>query len=157
MNDTPDAHGPLSRIEIEKLLPHRTPFLLVDEVVSVRPGQLATGVKFLEPGDPVFDGHFPADPIMPGVLIAEACGQLGAIALAMEAGGTDDRAMAGKATGYLASINKFKFHSPCRPGDSLEMTVRVGKRMQTLVQLICSVRTGRRKVADGDLTVTMQS
>ncbi len=157
MDDTREEYGPLSRLDIENLLPHRRPFLLVDEVISVHPGRMAMGVKNLEADDPVFEGHFPADPIMPGVLIAEACGQLGAIALALEAGGANDRAMAGKATGYLASINKFKFYSPCRPGDCLELTVRVGKRMQTLVQLMCSVRTGRRKVADGDLTVTMQS
>ncbi|RED44181.1 3-hydroxyacyl-ACP dehydratase FabZ [Aestuariispira insulae] len=146
----------MTRADIEKLLPHRKPFLLVDEVTSVKPGQRVTGLKFLEPDDPVFEGHFPTDPIMPGVLIAEACGQLGAIALALESGDVDERAQSGKATGYLASINKFKFHSPCRPGDTLEMTVSVGKRMQSLIQLVCAVKTGRRKVASGDLTVALQ-
>ena len=145
----------MGREEIEKLLPHRTPFLLVDEVLNVRPGDTARGLKYLEAGDPVFAGHFPDEPIMPGVLIAEACGQLGAIALSLEAGDTDEKAMAGKPTGYLASINKFKFFTPCRPGDTLDMTVRVGKRMGSLIQLICSVKTGNKKVANGDLTVAM--
>lgn len=150
-NQTPE----MGREEIEKLLPHRPPFLLVDEVLSVRPGENARGVKHLPADDPVFAGHFPDEPIMPGVLIAEACGQLGAIALSLESGQKDDKAVAGKATGYLASINKFKFFMPCRPGDSLEMTVRIGKRMGSLVQLICSVKSGTKKVANGDLTVAM--
>lgn len=148
--------GPLSQTEIMRLLPHRPPFLLLDEVETVRPGKMAVGKKFLAADDPVFEGHFPEEPIMPGVLITEACGQLGAVALALESGPADAKAEAGHPTGYLASINKFKFFAPCRPGDTLVMSVRVGKRMQALVQLICSVKVGSKKIAEGDLTVALE-
>ncbi len=71
----------LNTIEIQKIIPHRYPFLLVDRILEFVPGESAVGIKNVTMNEPYFQGHFPGNPLMPGVLIVEALAQVGAVAL----------------------------------------------------------------------------
>ena len=99
--------------EIMQHLPHRYPFLLVDRIVDIQPGKGITGIKNVTFNEPFFQGHFPGQPIMPGVLIIEAMAQVAGIA-AFSSG------MEGKAV-YFMSIEKAKFRRPVVPGDQLRL------------------------------------
>ena len=99
----------LSTQEIQELLPHRYPFLMVDRITELEPGARAVGLKNVSINEPFFQGHFPGYPIMPGVLIVEALAQVGSVALlSLE----QNR---GK-VGYFAGIDSFRFRRPVRPG-----------------------------------------
>lgn len=105
---------------IQKLLPHRSPFLLVDRVVAFEAGKKLVGWKGVTMNEPFFPGHFPAKPVMPGVLILEALAQSAAL-LAMMSLTPDE---AGKLT-YLMGIDGARFRRPVLPGDRLELHVEV--------------------------------
>ncbi|MBQ8301572.1 MAG: 3-hydroxyacyl-ACP dehydratase FabZ [Clostridia bacterium] len=104
----------LTNVEIQKILPHRYPFLLVDKIVAFEEGKSITGIKNVTANEPQFTGHFPGNPIMPGVLITEALAQVGAVMLlAMP----ENKGKLGVFTG----INNFKFRRQVVPGDTLEL------------------------------------
>ena len=102
----------MNNIDIQKILPHRYPFLLVDKVVEFEEGKRIVCIKNVTANEPQFTGHFPGNPIMPGVLITEALAQAGAIMLlSME----ENRGKLGVFTG----INNFKFRRQVVPGDTM--------------------------------------
>ena len=102
--------------DIMSLLPHRYPFLLVDRITDLVPGEKAVGYKNVSLNEPFFQGHFPAEPIMPGVLIVEALAQVGALAVLSQ------KQHQGKLA-LFAGINHFRFKQVVRPGDRLELSV----------------------------------
>ena len=102
---------------IQKLIPHRAPFLLVDRVLEMTPGRRIVGVKSVTMNEPFFTGHFPGHPIMPGVLIVEALAQLGGILWVSSLGGRGDKLF------YFAGIDKCRFRRPVQPGDQLRLEV----------------------------------
>lgn len=104
--------------EIQELLPHRYPFLLVDRIIEIEPGVKATGIKNVTINEGFFQGHFPGHPIMPGVLIIEAMAQVAGI-LAFRSGVKDGKSV------YFLSIEKAKFRKPVVPGDQLRFEVNV--------------------------------
>jgi len=104
--------------EIQKLLPHRYPFLLVDRIIEIVPATKAVGIKNVTMNEEFFRGHFPDQPIMPGVLIIEALAQVAGI-LAFKTEGA-----AGKAV-YFMSIERAKFRKPVVPGDQLRLDVSI--------------------------------
>ncbi|RCJ34704.1 3-hydroxyacyl-[acyl-carrier-protein] dehydratase FabZ [Nostoc minutum NIES-26] len=104
--------------EIQKLLPHRYPFLLVDKIIDYVPGKLAIGVKNVTVNEPQFQGHFPGRPLMPGVLIVEAMAQVGGIVLKQLPGFEDGLFV-------FAGIDKVRFRRQVVPGDQLVMTVEL--------------------------------
>lgn len=104
--------------EIQSLLPHRYPFLMVDRIIGIEPGSKIVGIKNVSINEEFFQGHFPGNPIMPGVLIIEALAQASGI-LAVKSG-----AMGGKAV-YFMSIEKAKFRKPVVPGDQLRLEVSI--------------------------------
>ncbi|MEM6451257.1 MAG: 3-hydroxyacyl-ACP dehydratase FabZ [Cyanobacteria bacterium P01_D01_bin.105] len=104
--------------EIQKLLPHRYPFALVDRVIDYVPGEKAVGLKNVTFNEPHFQGHFPGRPIMPGVLIVEAMAQVGGVVLS-QLPGVDGRLC------VFAGIDKVKFRRPVVPGDQLIMTAEL--------------------------------
>jgi 3-hydroxyacyl-[acyl-carrier-protein] dehydratase len=108
---------------IQKLLPHRAPFLLVDRVVAFEPYKKLVGWKGVTMNEPFFPGHFPGKPVMPGVLILEALAQSCAL-LAIMSLGPDS---AGKLT-FLMGIDGARFRRPVVPGDRLELHVEVTKQ-----------------------------
>jgi 3-hydroxyacyl-[acyl-carrier-protein] dehydratase len=110
---------------IQKILPHRPPFLLVDRVVLLEPGKRLVAWKGVTMNEPFFVGHFPGKPVMPGVLILEALAQAcGLLAMRSIAPGEDVK---DKVT-FLMSIDNAKFRRPVVPGDRLELHVEVVKR-----------------------------
>ncbi|MCC5621187.1 3-hydroxyacyl-ACP dehydratase FabZ [Nostoc sp. CHAB 5715] len=104
--------------EIQKLLPHRYPFLLVDKIIGYIPGKKAVGVKNVTINEPHFSGHFPGRPLMPGVLIVEAMAQVGGIVL------TQMSSVEGRLF-VFAGIDKVRFRRQVVPGDQLVMTVEL--------------------------------
>ena len=108
----------LSVEEIQQLLPHRYPFLLLDRIIENLPGERAVGIKNVTVNEPFFQGHFPGRPIMPGVLIVEAMAQVGGVVLAQMPD------MRGKLC-LFAGIDKVRFRRPVVPGDQLVLTVEL--------------------------------
>lgn len=104
--------------EILNILPHRYPFLLVDRIITLIPGQKAVGIKNISINEPYFPGHFPGYPVMPGVLMIEAMAQVGACALLSEPAYKGCLA-------YLAGVDRARFKRQARPGDVLEITTEL--------------------------------
>ncbi len=104
--------------EIQKLLPHKYPFLMVDRIIDIEPGVEAIGIKNVTINEEFFQGHFPGQPIMPGVLIIEAMAQVAGI-LAYRSGGNIGKSV------YFMSIEKAKFRKPVVPGDQLKLVVNI--------------------------------
>ncbi len=102
----------LNNIEIHKILPHRYPFLLVDKITEIEEGKKAVGIKNVTINEPFFQGHFPGNPIMPGVLIVESLAQVGAVMLLSL---PENKGKLGVFTG----INSMKFRRQVVPGDTL--------------------------------------
>jgi len=112
-------------VEIQKILPHRFPFLLIDKVTDLVSGETLTGYKNVTIGEHIFQGHFPGHPIYPGVMILEGMAQAGGI-LAFKSMDATEEEIANKVV-YFMSIDKAKFRSPVRPGDRLEYRISVIK------------------------------
>lgn len=106
--------------KIREIIPHRYPFLLVDRITYLEPGLKAQGYKNVTTNEPFFQGHFPGNPIMPGVLIIEALAQLGCIAMLVK---EEYKNM----IGLFAGIDNVRFKKPVIPGDKLELYVELLK------------------------------
>jgi 3-hydroxyacyl-[acyl-carrier-protein] dehydratase len=111
---------PLDIREILRLIPHRYPFLLVDRVVACEPGTSLQAFKQVSVNEPFFEGHFPGDPVMPGVLIVEALAQAGCLLSQLSFDGEGERPLY-----YLAGVNDARFKQPVRPGDRLDLRIDV--------------------------------
>lgn len=110
----------LDVVEIQKILPHRYPFLFVDRVLDIEPGKKITAIKNVSMDEPFFQGHFPGRPIMPGVLMVEAMAQAGGLLVSKsrpDSDPNDDNLV------YFMSIEKAKFRKPVVPGDQLVLEV----------------------------------
>ncbi len=123
----------LDVVEIQKILPHRYPFLLVDKITDMQEGENITGYKNVSISEPVFEGHFPGHPIYPGVMILEGMAQAGGI-LALKSAGFDEEELKNKVI-YFMSIDKAKFRNPVRPGDRLEYRIEIIKLRKNLIVL----------------------
>lgn len=104
--------------EIEKIIPHRHPFLLIDCIEDFKPGEFAVGYKCVTFREDFFKGHFPNQPVMPGVLIVEALAQVGAVAILSK------KEFKGK-TAFFGGINKFRFKKMVKPGDKLRLETKI--------------------------------
>lgn len=125
---TEAAAQPILDIEqIKRLLPHRAPFLFVERISDVIPGQSATGWKSVSFDEPYFAGHFPGYPVMPGVLIIESMAQT-AGALVVHTLGLQDQ----KRVVYFMTIDKARFRRPVHPGNMLRMPVKVIRHRGTV-------------------------
>lgn len=105
--------------DLQKILPHRYPFLLIDRVVEIERKQRVVAIKNVTANEPFFNGHFPAYPIMPGVLIVEAIAQAGGALLLTEIPDRDSKLM------VFTGIERAKFRKPVIPGDQLRIEVKV--------------------------------
>ncbi len=135
----------LSSTEIKRILPHRYPFLLIDKVVDYVPGESASAIKNVTINEPFFQGHFPEEPVMPGVLLIEAMAQTGAVAILSHPD------YAGK-TAYFGGINNARFRSKVVPGDTLELSVEIIKRKGPVGIGKGTAKVGGRIVAQAELT-----
>jgi 3-hydroxyacyl-[acyl-carrier-protein] dehydratase len=134
---------PLDIEGILERLPHRFPFLLVDRVVSVVPGQSIVAVKNVSANEAFFQGHFPDHPVMPGVLIIEALAQAGGI-LAWESAEAEERLW----ILYLVGIEETRFKQVVRPGDQLMLHVELVKRRRSLWRFAARAEVGGKVVAE---------
>nr|WP_321268682.1 3-hydroxyacyl-ACP dehydratase FabZ [uncultured Sulfurimonas sp.] len=114
-------------MEIQKIIPHRYPFLLLDRVTDITKNESLTGFKNVTIGDNVFQGHFPGHPIYPGVMILEGMAQAGGILAFKSMDDMTEEEAANKVV-YFMSIDKAKFRAPVKPGDRLEYRISVIKR-----------------------------
>ena len=137
-------------LEIQKQLPHRYPFLLVDRVVSIEPGKALRAYKNVSVNEPFFEGHFPGHPVMPGVLVLEALAQASAI-LAYRTTGFDP---AQKVT-YLMAIDGAKFRRPTVPGDRLELEVEVLRFKGSILKTRGVAKVDGEVVAEGEFLATV--
>jgi 3-hydroxyacyl-[acyl-carrier-protein] dehydratase len=130
--------------EIMKQLPHRYPFLLVDRIVDLQPGVSITGIKNVTINEPFFQGHFPGQPIMPGVLILEAMAQVAGV-MAFSAG------MKGRSV-YFMSIDNAKFRRPVVPGDQIKLEIKALKQRGNVWKFSGTATVDGKVVAESDFT-----
>jgi len=131
--------------EIQKILPHRYPFLLVDRILELEPNKRVVGLKNVTANEPFFQGHFPGDPIMPGVLILEAMAQTGGVAFLSENG---SRGMGV----YFGGIEKARFRRPVRPGDQLRFEVEVVYRRSNIGKILGKAFVDGKLAAQAEMT-----
>jgi 3-hydroxyacyl-[acyl-carrier-protein] dehydratase len=113
--------------EILKHLPHRYPMLMIDRIIEVNGNESAIGIKNVTFNEPIFQGHFPGEPVFPGVLIIEGMAQTaGAIAIAAGTGAGEDHIV------YLLTVDKCKFRKPARPGDRIEYHIKKIRHRMTM-------------------------
>lgn len=110
----------LSQDEIKAIIPHRDPFLFIDEMIELESLKKGIGIKYVSPDEPFFQGHFPGKPVMPGVLIIESLAQVGAVILLSHPD------YAGKIA-YFTGISNAKFRKSVLPGDMLELHCELTK------------------------------
>lgn len=134
--------------QIKKLLPHRYPFLLIDRVTYVEPGQKAIGYKNMTANEQFFEGHFPFKPIMPGVLMVEALAQLACIAILVK---PEYKEYLGVFTG----IDGFKFRHMVIPGDKLDLEVELIKMKGPIGRLKGIARVGDKVACEGEISFAM--
>lgn len=129
---------------IQRILPHRYPFLLVDKIIDFVPNESITGIKNVTINEPFFQGHFPGHPIMPGVLIVEGMAQTGGIILLNQLENPQDY------VAYFASIDNVKFRKPVLPGDTIRYEMKVLSLKRSLSKMHGDAFVGNEKVAEGD-------
>jgi len=134
--------------EIQKLLPHRYPFLLVDRIIHLDPGVKAIGIKNVTINEEFFQGHFPRQPIMPGVLIIEAMAQVAGL-LAFLSGAT------GKSV-YFMSIEKAKFRRPVVPGDQLKLEINILQHRGNVWRFSGSALVEEKLAAEAEFTAMVK-
>lgn len=132
---------------IKRILPHRYPFLLVDRVIDIDGSNSAIGVKNVTFNEPFFQGHFPDEPVMPGVLILEAMGQTCAVMISVARDYVDTGTSV-----YLMSIDKAKFRRKVVPGDRLELHVTTLRGHENkVVKLSCTGKVDGEMVAEAEV------
>jgi 3-hydroxyacyl-[acyl-carrier-protein] dehydratase len=136
--------------QIQKLLPHRYPFLLVDRVVEFEKGERILAYKNVSFNEPYFTGHFPQKPIMPGVLILEALAQAAGIL----AFGTLDVQAEDDSVYYLVGVDGARFKRPVEPGDQLMLDVRLTRHMRNIYKFQAVARVGEEMAAEAELMCT---
>lgn len=151
MSDQPEAPVGLAigPDEILTRLPHRYPFLLVDRAEDFIAGESITGIKCVAASEPHFTGHFPENPVMPGVLIIEAMAQTGALLMSK----TLDADISNTLIFFLG-VDKARFRKPVRPGDVLEMPVRIVKNRRGVFMFEGEAKVNGVRVADASFSAT---
>lgn len=134
--------------KILKILPHRFPFLLVDRIVELEPGRRAVGIKNVTFNEWFFQGHFPNDPIMPGVLIMEAMAQVGGVLLMTSTGNEGKMALFG-------GVQRFRFRRAVRPGDQLLTEVEMLKWKGSTGKVSVVGKVNGQVVAEGEYLFTL--
>ncbi len=138
---------PEEKYDIQKILsvlPHRYPFLLVDRLTELVPGEKAAGIKNVTINEPFFQGHFPGEPVMPGVLIIEALAQVGATAVLSMEGNENKLAV-------FTGINNFRFKQVVKPGDQLQLSVKMAGMRRNIGKGEVEAVVEEKVVASGEL------
>jgi len=134
---------------IEKILPHRFPFLLVDKIISFEMDKRIVGIKNVTMNEPFFNGHFPGHPIMPGVLIVEAMAQVGGILLLNVVDSPEGKLV------YFTGIDKVRFRKPVIPGDQLRFEINMKKRRNMVFMMEGKTFVEDNLVCEAELMATV--
>ena len=126
-------------------IPHRYPFLLIDRMLELEPGKRAVALKNVTINEPFFSGHFPGEPIMPGVLIIEAMAQTGAVLMLHDMPDREQKLV------FFTGIDKARFRRTVVPGDQLQLTIEVLKSRSSTCKLRGVAEVDGNKVAEADL------
>lgn len=129
--------------DIQSILPHRYPFLLVDRILELEPGRRAVGLKNVTINEAFFEGHFPGHAVMPGVLVLEAMAQVGGVLLLSMTGNEGKLA-------YFGGMDKVRFRKPVQPGDTLITEVELLKNRGGVGKVKVTGRVNRQIVAEGE-------
>lgn len=138
----------LDNLEIKKLIPHRYPFLLVDKVVEMEPGQKIVAIKNVTTNEPFFQGHFPEYPVMPGVLIVEALAQAAGICTASAQAEKDK-------LGLFAGIEAMRFKKPVFPGDTLKLEAEILSSKLGVIKAKVRATVEDKVAAEGEIKFAM--
>jgi 3-hydroxyacyl-[acyl-carrier-protein] dehydratase len=145
---SPSESKELELIDIDRilqLLPHRYPFLMIDRIIEVDSDHSAIGIKNISVNEPIFQGHFPGNPVFPGVLIIEGMAQTaGAIAIAADK-------TSGKHIVYMVTVDKCKFRKPARPGDVIEYHIRKIRRRSAMGWYEARAMVGSTLIAEAEV------
>ena len=134
--------------EIMEIIPHRQPFLLIDRIEELEPGKRAVGKKCVSYNEPFFNGHFPQEPVMPGVLIIEALAQVGAVCI------LSCEKFKGK-TAYFGGINNCRFKKKVVPGDVLMLETELIKQKGPVAIARATATVDGKVAATAELTVAI--
>jgi len=149
MSESPSANPGLENIDIQRILPHRFPMLLVDRVVEHQRKQRIVAIKNVTANEPFFMGHFPGFPIMPGVLIVEALAQAGGLLLLSEIEDRDSKLM------VFSGIDNARFRKPVLPGDTLRLEVNVIGWRSSFAKMEGKAFVGEQLVAEAVLSCAL--
>lgn len=133
----------LTVTQIQEIIPHRYPFLLVDRIIEIEPLKKAVGIKNVTVNEQFFQGHFPGKPIMPGVLLLEAMAQVGGVAMLY------GEKYSGKLA-VFAGIDRVKFRRPVVPGDQVRMVAEITKMRGTMGKIWAEAFVDGELVAEGE-------
>ena len=136
--------GTLDVNDIQKIIPHRDPFLFVDKIIEIEQDKRVVGIKNITGNEEFFKGHFPDNPIMPGVLMVEALAQLGGILMFNKKENLERSA-------YFVGLNNVRFRKPVIPGDTLRLEVDVIKMKTRIVQLHGVAKVDEDIAAEADI------
>jgi 3-hydroxyacyl-[acyl-carrier-protein] dehydratase len=137
---------------VMKQLPHRYPFLLVDRVVECVPGEYIRAIKNVTYNEPYFTGHFPHQPVMPGVMIIEALAQTAGILAFRTAGVIPDETT----RFYFAGIDKARFRKPVIPGDQVVLTAKLERSIKTIWRFSTVALVGEDEVCGADMMIATE-
>ncbi len=140
---------PLDILEILRLLPHRYPFLLIDRVLDYTAGEKITAIKNVTMNEPFFQGHFPVEPVMPGVLIVEGMAQAGAVLAFLT-----EQERVGESLVYFTGIDKARFRRKVVPGDQIVYDIVIVRRKGKVIKMECKARVDGAVAAEANLMAT---
>ena len=146
-NSSSDTVDTLDIMEIQDMIPHRYPMLLIDRLVDIVPGVSATGIKNVTMNEPQFQGHFPDRPIMPGVMIVESMAQTAGVLVIKTLG----EECQGKHVLFM-SIDNARFRKPVTPGDTMHVNVLVKQSRGAVWRFSGEVMVDGKKVAEADFS-----
>ena len=136
--------------QIQKILPHRYPFLMIDRVIDVDPGKTLTAIKNVSVNEPFFEGHFPHHPVFPGVLMLECIAQASAILASLMI----DATASGKDVYLFAGVDKARFKRRVGPGDQLFIDVEFVKHIKKLWRCIGTIKVDGELACSADVLFT---
>ena len=148
MSEQSQVRMPMDIKTILDLLPHRYPFVLVDRILEFEKGKTITGLKNVSMGEPFFQGHFPGEPVMPGVLILEGMAQVGAVLAYLSTESVEDRLV------YFAGLDKVRFRKVVQPGDQLIFKLELVRQKRKMFKMIGKAYVDDVLVTEAELMAT---